>query len=169
MKDVTHGVLKLVDHERYKLLGLAIGVAIVLSIIGCDVAIRSPFTGKKVTRPEFKLEAVAMEQDLAVSRMKIEQAQLAYNSQVELYNEQQDTGEEAFVKKETLQKGFLDIAGGLATTLATGGTVNPATILMSVLTLGGVGTAVGGVVDAARKNKVIKKEKAKNGVKPSTE
>lgn len=162
MKDVTHSLLKTIDHERYKLLGLLIGVAIVLSMVGCDIAIRSPFSGEKVTRQEFKLEAVAAEQDLVSTRMHLEQAQLAYNNKVELYNEQKTAGQEQFEEKEKLQTGFIEVLGGLATTLATGGTVNTASVLMSVLALGGVGTAVGGVVDAARKNKVIKEEKAKN-------
>ena len=163
MKDVVHGSLKFMDHERYKLLGLCIGVAIVLSMVGCDVSIRSPFSGEKVTRQEFSLEAVAMEQDLAVAYMQIEQAQLAYNSKVELHNEQLTAGQEQFEKKEKLQTGFIEVLGGLATTLATGGQVNMASTLVSVLALGGIGTAVGGVVDAARKNKVIKEDKAKNG------
>lgn len=162
MKDTVHGTLKFVDHERYKLLGLLIGVAIVLSMVGCEIAIRSPFSGEKVTRQEFSLEAVAMEQDLAGARMQIEQAQLAYNSKVELYNEQKAAGQEQFEEKEKLQTGFIEILGGLATTLATGGQVNMASTLVSVLALGGIGTAVGGVVDSARKNKVIKNEKAKN-------
>jgi len=161
--DATHGLLKFVDHERYKLLGLLIGVAVVLLTVGCEVAIRSPFSGEKVTRPEFKLEAVAMEQDLAAARMQIEQAQLVYNNKVELYNEQKATGQEQFEEKERLQSGFIEVLGGLATTLATGGQVNTASVLMSVLALGGIGGGIGGIVDSARKNKVIKKEKAKNG------
>ncbi len=169
MVDITHGLLKFVDHERYKLLGLLIGVAIVLLTVGCEVAIRSPFTGEKATRSEFKLEAVAIEQDLTVARLQIEQAQLAYNNKVELYNEQKTAGQEQFEEKERLQSGFIEVLGGLATTLATGGAVNPASVLMSVLALGGIGTAVGGVVDSTRKNKVIKKEKAKNGTAASKE
>lgn len=161
--DITHGLLKFVDHERYKLLGLCIGVVIVLSMIGCDIAIRSPFSGEKVTRQEFKLEAVAMEQDLVSERMHLEQAQLAYNNKIELYNEQKAVGQEQFEEKEKLQHGFIEVLGGLATTLATGGQVNMASTLVSVLALGGIGTGIGGVVDSARKNKVIKKEKAKNG------
>lgn len=166
MKDVVHGSLKFMDHERFKLLGLCIGVAIILSMVGCEIAIHSPFSGEKVSRQEFKLEAVAAEQDLASERMHLEQAQLAYNNKVELYNEQEAAGQEQFEEKEKLQTGFVEIFGGLATTLATGGQVNMASVLMSVLALGGVGTAVGGVVDAARKNKVIKEEKAKNNNRP---
>lgn len=163
MKDVTHGLLKFVDHERFKLIGLAIGVAVVLLTVGCGVTIRSPFSSEKVTRQEFSLEAVAMEQDLAVAHMQIKQAQLAYNNKVDLYNEQKVAGQEQFEEKERLQTGFVEILGGLATTLATGGQVNTASVLMSVLALGGIGGGIGGVVDSARKNKVIKKEKAKNG------
>ena len=35
MKDATHGLLKFVDHERFKLLGLAIGVMLLLFVTGC--------------------------------------------------------------------------------------------------------------------------------------
>lgn len=162
MKDGVHWLLKIVDHERYKLLGLLVGVMVVVSMIGCDIAIRSPFSSEKVTRAEFKLEAVAVEQDLAVARMQIEQAQLAYNNQVELYNEQKAAGEEKFTEKEKLQEGFIEILGGMATTMASGGQINMAQALVAMLSLGGVGTAIGGIADAARKNKVIKNEKAKN-------
>ena len=163
MKDGVHWLLKVVDHERYKLLGLLVGVMIIVSMIGCDVSIRSPFTGEKVTRQEFKIEAIAKEQDLESVRMQLKQAQLAYNSKVELYNEQKTIGEEEFVEKEKLQEGFLGIVGGMATTMASGGQINMAQALVSMLALGGIGAGVGGVVDSARKNKVIKDEKAKNG------
>lgn len=163
MKDVVHSSLKFADHERYKLLGLLMGVLIVVSMIGCDVSIRSPFSGEKVTRTEFKLEAVAKELDLEGECAQLEQAQLAYNKKVELYNEQKVVAEEAFVKKEKLQEGFLGIVGGAATTMASGGQVNMAQALVSMLALGGIGTGIGGVVDSARKNNVIKTEKAKNG------
>lgn len=163
MKDGVHWLLKVMDHERYKLLGLLVGVMIVVSMIGCDVSIRSPFTSERVTRAEFKVEAIAMELDLEGERMQLEQSQLAYNNKVELYNEQKTVGEEAFVKKEALQEGFLEIAGGLATTMVSGGQVNMAQALMSVLALGGLGAAAGGIADGVRKDKVIKNEKAKNG------
>lgn len=163
MKDVIHSLLKVVDHERYKLLGLCLGVMSVVSMIGCDIAIRSPFSGEKVTRQAFKLEAVAAELDLESEQAQLKQAQLTYNNKVELHNEQKAAGEEEFVKKEKLQEGFLEIVGGAAVTVVSGGQVNMAQALIAMLSLGGLGTAVGGVADSARKNKVIKDEKAKNG------
>lgn len=162
MFDATHWLLKFVDHERFKLLGGLVGVLIVISMVSCEVAIRSPFSGEKVTRQEFRLEAIAKEQDLDNARTQLEQALLAHNKKVELYNEQKAIAEEAFEEKERLQEGFLEIVGGAATTMASGGTVNVAQALMAALALGGVGTGIAGVVDSARKNKVITREKAKN-------
>lgn len=166
MKDLIHAGLKVVDHERWKIIGLVIGVIIVVSMVGCDVKIRSPFSLEKITREEFKMEIMTADNKLEAERLQLEQAQLAYNSKVELRNEKVKAGESKFEEAEKLQTGFIEIAGGVATTLATGGQLNTASILMSVLALGGVGTAIGGVVDSARKNKVIKDQK-NNNEKPS--
>jgi hypothetical protein len=159
MKDWLHGALKILDHERGKLVGLAVGVLIIASIVGCDVKVRSPFTGESVTRDEFTMEVMTARDDLDLERLGLEQAQFAFNKKIKLHNEQKRIGEEAFVEKEKFQQGFIEIAAGAVTTLATGGQLNMAQILMSVMALGGVGTAIGGVVDSARKNKVINNHK----------
>ncbi|MBN1125274.1 MAG: hypothetical protein JXA82_09715 [Sedimentisphaerales bacterium] len=47
----------------------------------------------------------------------------------------------------------------MAVTAASGGTVTWPAVLSSLIALAGIGTAVGGVVDSARKNRIIAEAK----------
>lgn len=158
--DVLHKVLKMLDYERGKFIGVIIGVVIIISLVGCDLQVKSPISGDKVTRTEFKAEVVNVESLLENERLDIEKAQQAYNKKVALLNDQTQTAENKFIEAEKFRDGFVKIASGAAMTIASGGTLSTPEILISLLTLAGIGGTIGGVYDSSRKNNIIAKTKA---------
>lgn len=155
MKDWLHGALKVVDYERGKVFGVLLAIVIVVVMVGCDVQVASPFSGEKVTRDQFRIEKIGAEGTLETQRYEIERLQADYNRRVALHNEQVGAAEAKFVEAEKFRDGFFEIASGALLSLATGGSVDTAQVLMSLLMLGGIGGTVGGMYDSNRKNKLI--------------
>lgn len=162
--DLFNKALKFIDHERYKIFGLLTGIMVAVWMYGCTPTVTSPLSKESVTRQEWAVEVQDAEAALAQERANIEAAQVAYNSKVQLLATRGESVEKEFIKKEEFRKGFIDLAGGVAVTLASGGTVAWPGVVSSLVALLGVGLAAGGVVDSNRKNKIIAEEKAKNTV-----
>ena len=154
MNDLLHKILKFVDHERGKLVGLVLAVVIVLGAYGCEMKLDSPFSGNKVTQQQFEVEVktASAKLEAQVSLLNIEIEELHANAEI--------TNEEFAKWQELKEKGF-EILGGVVTSATTGGGVNIPQIAASLLALAGIGSAAGGWYDSNRKNKVI--EKVKNG------
>ena len=159
MKDWLHSILKVVDYERGKIAGFFIALLIVVSLYGCAVTTTSPISGDIVTPDGWQSEVQKADAALTIERADIESRMDAYNAKVELLAAQDASAIDAFIAKENLRKGFIDLAGGVATTLVTGGTVAWPSVLSSIIALGSVGLATGGMYDSVRKNKVIEKAK----------
>ena len=159
MKDWLHGVLKWIDYERGKVFGVLLGIGIVLLLVGCDPTVPSPISGDDVTRIEFAAEVAEAAGALDRERLEIESLQAEYNRKVALLSEQQQTAETKFTEVEQFRQGFLELAAGVAVTAASGGTIAWPAVLSSLIALAGIGGTVGGVIDSARKNRIIAEAK----------
>jgi len=155
MKDWLHSVLKVVDYERGKIAGFLVAACIIAVMAGCPLQTKSPISGQEVTPAEWTQEIQKTEVDLAVKKADIERQLAEYNAKVQLLADQDGAVAADFTEQAAIQKQFFDLAGGLATTLVTGGAVSWPSILTSLLAIGGVGVAAGGVYDSKRKNSVI--------------
>lgn len=155
MNDLLHKILKFVDHERGKIIGLVVGVVVVFGVYGCQVELKSPFSGNKVTEKEFQVEF-----NTAKAKLEAQMQQLEIEME-ELVAKGQITAEE-FAKWQKVKSQLFDVAGGVATTLASGGAINTTQVVASLLAVAGITGTAGGWLDSNRKNKVIEKEKAKN-------
>jgi hypothetical protein len=155
MKDWLHSILKVVDHERGKVIAIILAVAIVFGAWGCEIKLTSPISDKKVTLEQFEAEVQAkkVEFDSKLNLINAEMQQFLTNAEIT----QQD-----FAKWEEFKTQAFDILAGVVTTVTGGGQVNVAQVVASLIGLGGVGMAVGSLYDSNRKNKVIETEKAKN-------
>jgi len=158
--DVWHKIMNFGDHERWKVIGVIIGLIIFIFLIGCEMPIKSPISGEKVTRTDYQIEIQEQENNLAVMRAKIVMLEDEYNRVVGRVNAYNIAAEKEFVEAEEFRKNLINVASGVATTVASGEPLSAASIIASLIGLMGVGGAVGGVIDANRKNKVIEKLKS---------
>lgn len=150
--DLLNKILKFIDHERGKVIGIILAVVIVLGAWGCDIKLQSPLTGKKVTQELFNVEVMSAKAkiDAVMTQAGIDMAALLAN---------QDITNEEFAKWNELRNGLFDIGAGVVTTIATGGAVNPTQVIASLVGVGGILGAAGGWYDSKRKNAVIEKNK----------
>ncbi len=157
MTDVWHKLMKFMDYERGKVIGLALALIIGLSVIGCDPKVANPFEpgGPKVSATELELAAIQIEVGLQKELSEYEALGVQLDAKVIAYNAQLEVGQDAIATATQRQNKFIEIAGGLATTLLTGGTVNAAGIIASLVTLAAVGAGAGAVVDKRRLNGII--------------
>jgi hypothetical protein len=159
MRDYWHSFMKFLDYERGKVLGAIAAIALIGSMVGCEVAVPSPLSNSKVTRIQFTSEVTQAQTDLTTTKAKLDAQVAAYNAQVELLQKQIAAAEDAFGKAEQFRADLIEIAGGVATSLTAGTPIGwPAIIASLVGTMGVLGTA-GGLYDSNRKNRIIAEAK----------
>ncbi|MBN2591594.1 MAG: hypothetical protein JXA96_17140 [Sedimentisphaerales bacterium] len=153
MKDWLHSILKVIDHERGKVIALILAVAIVFGVWGCEIKLTSPISDKKVTIEQFETEVQAkkIEFESKLNLINADMQQLLSNA---------DITKAQFAKWQDFKTQAFDILAGVVTTAAGGGQVNIAQVVASLVGLGGVGMAVGGLYDSKRKNDIIDKTKS---------
>ena len=142
--DVLHKIVKVVDYERWKVIGVAVGLALAFSVVSCapkTVSILNP--PEKVGAAQIEREVALIEGDYAT---KLKQAELA---QADL------------AKQYAMRKQLIEAAGGIATLAATGGTVTPGALIGTITQLGLAGLALGAIGDKRRANKIIANGNAK--------
>ena len=161
--DIWHKLLNWGDHNRFKLLGVILPLVLVIGMTSCEP--QAPgLRGEKVTPTEFRLEVVDADRALNIKIAEHETAGIALEQEVEAYNAQVAVTEGAFAEKYEFRRKVIEVAGGIATTLVTGGTINLGGIVTSLLALTAVGVATGSVLDGRRKDVVINNLKPKPNV-----
>lgn len=161
MKDYLHKFLKVVDYERGKIAGLLVALLVIALMTGCPLQTKSPISGNTVTPAEWVVEIQNTEVALGIEKADIESHLAAYNAKVKLLVDQQGAVAEEYAKQAEIRQKFFDLAGGVASVLVTGGAVSWPEVLTSLLAIGGVTVAAGGMYDSKRKNAIIAEEKAK--------
>jgi len=138
--DVWHKFVKALDHGRYKFVGILIAGIAAIGLIGCQPKTSSVLNpGEKVDRTQLTAEAATLQARYAADAAKIEAGFI-------------DIEQQAAMRAQ-----IVEVLGGAATAAATGGITTPSAI-GTVVTLLSLGLAGGGVVDGARKNKVIQEK-----------
>jgi hypothetical protein len=159
MKDWIHSILKTIDYERGKVMGVLIALITIAVIAGCPLQTKSPISGGTVTPTEWVIEVQREDAKLSEQAAEIERARAAYNAQIVLLNDQDEAVAAEFNRQAALRQKILDTVGGVVTTMVSGGVVDWSSILTSGLALGGIGLGVGGIYDSKRKNAVIAEKK----------
>ena len=136
-----HRVMKWLDHERYKVLGMLITAGLAAWLIGCQP--KAIYQGEAMDRSELAREAITLraEFDAAVAEMEI-----AF---------------EEIEQEEAFRARLIEIAGGAVGTMASGGAVDWGGALASILGLGAFAIGGGAVLDKHRGNAVIARLKEK--------
>jgi len=163
MVDLWHKLVKIVDYERGKIVGLAIALLIGISIVGCEPKIDNPWdaAGPKIDRMELQLLSVQQEHELAKALAQYEAVGKELEARVAAYNQSLELAEAEIDRQLELRQKFIEIGGGIASTLLTGGTINAAAIIASLIGLSAVGFGTGAVVDKRRANRIIAENKSK--------
>lgn len=153
--DILHKLLKVIDYERYKIIGLILAVVIVVAVNSCQVRLVSPLSGQKVNQQRFNIEVIQEKDRIEAIIAKADSDLQALLANAEITNAE-------FAKWQQVKDGLFKTASGVVTTFVSGGTINAAQVAASIVGLGGLAAATGGVLDANRKNKIIEKAKSSN-------
>jgi len=159
-QDVIHKLCNWLDHNRWLAGGLAAGVVLAVLLIGCRAKTDSLVEpGRKVTAQQFRLEVIDLTASLEQRAAEVTRRQSEYNSTVAALNKKIEAGQSDLQRQEELRGHVIAIAGGLITTVASGGALTPgaaAGAALQLLTLVGL---AGAAMDNRRKDKVIEATK----------
>lgn len=158
--DVLHKILNWVDHNRYKVAGVLLPLILMVGMTACEPKAVG-LKGDKVTPTEFRLEVIKGDKDMAAQIAEYEAAGIALQAAVDAYNAQITEVEGDFARQYELRKKVIDVVGGLATTLVSGGAVDLTQTIASLLAITAVTVGTGAVLDSRRKNLVINELKEK--------
>jgi len=142
--DWWHKAIKLVDHNRYIVIGAVLFAALVWQV-GCEST--TTFKGGSLNRQQLNAEAMVLEADLKAGAAALQAKADAASAQLGAAHADLDRQDEARAK-------IIEVAGGLVTAGAAG-TINPASAIASVLGAAGLLFGGGAVMDNRRKDKVI--------------
>jgi len=170
MNDLIHKIMNVIDHERYKVIGIITAVVLVLFMNGCSLEFKSALTGKQVTPAQWQAEKVDAISDVNQAFAMVKEKKIRYeaelagdvekiNAKAIALNHKIEAGDADLQAKIDQRQKFFELAGGLGQTLLTG-SVDPVSIYGTLASLIGIGLGVGGIADGARKNTVITQLKA---------
>ncbi len=163
--DWLHSVLKWVDHYRWTVISLVVGLGlfgVVLGLQGCASTVRAPDgSGDMLNRSEFRMMVASMETDLTKTRIHLDAALAEYNADVSAHNATIEAGVEQLDRQDAIRADVLETVGAVAVTAAEG-TLNPISLIPSGIGLVGLLLGIGASTDSRRKDKVI--TTIKNGI-----
>ena len=135
--DFLNKLLKVADHDRWKVIGLLLGILAAVAIVGCQPTTGSVLNpGEKVARAELASEAATLKAQAEANVAKIEAGFADLDKQAEF------------------RADVINTLGGLATAAAEG-TISPTAGIASIVNLALLGLAGGGIIDGRRKDKLI--------------
>ena len=143
---MVNAVLKWVDHNRYLVTVILVGLVISIMLIACQPMTTSVLSPPdQVTGTELEREAVIIAKD---AESKLQQLEIA---KVDIE------------RKLELRAKIIEVAGGIGQAVASGA-LNPATGAAAVLQIITLAAAGGAIADNRRKDKVIAKGKEDKAV-----
>jgi len=158
--DVLHLVLNWIDHNRYKVSGIALAIVIMVGFIACTPKMPSLIgPEREVTLEEFSLEVVSVERELQDAITKYEADGLKLDARIDEHNAKVELSYSGYEQKYEMQRKFIELTGGIATSLIMGNPVNTTEIVTSFITLMIAGGGAGALIDSKRKDKVIRSKK----------
>lgn len=146
--DVWHKILNFLDHERGKVIGLAVAALLAAWIVGCQPTTTSTLDPERTVTPSGLAREVAITQGTFDKRADVLDADIA------TYNRKAEIAGVELEDKIALRVKIVEVVGGIGTAVATGGFSAP-TAISAILQVVMLGLAGGAVVDTVRKNRVI--------------
>ena len=166
MKDLLHGLLKWVDHNRYLVAGVVLFALFAGWLVGCDVKTQSLLSeDQKVTLRELEREVIVVQQTLDDEASTLREREALYNAKVESMNNAIAIAEADIAEKQEVRLKLIEIAGAVGTAAAAG-TLSPAAGIAAAIQALTLFVGGGAIIDNRRKNRVI--ARLKNGNGPAT-
>lgn len=149
--DIWHSITKFFDHERGKVIGTLVGVALAFIPLACE-STTDIYTGgesRTVTRSQLEQFATNERQELLYLQAQLE-------ARITTYNEMLEVAEADLDAKDAKKQELLNFVGGTLGQVASGQAINPLALATTALTTGLFGLFGGhSLVDSRRKNKRI--------------
>jgi len=139
---------KLIEHNRYTVIGILVALLSAAVFVGCDITTESLTTpGEKVDQVELDREIVTVEADLA-------KRQAALNADIEAHNAAVATAQDDLQQKAEFRATIIETVGSVGLAAAEG-TASPAAGVGAFVQLLTLGAAGGLLADNRRKDRVI--------------
>ena len=155
MKDGLHSTLKIIDHNRYAVIGILLAVMVAATLTGCQVTTASTLTpGEHVTADELSREVAVAEAGFAKRHADLEAGAGALNADIDAHNATVETARSELQRKAEFRAAIVETVGSLGLAAAEG-TVSPAAGVGAIVQLLTLGAAGGLLADNRRKDRVI--------------
>jgi len=152
--DVLSGSIKKLDHNRFTWLGFVLAVTCIGWIVGCQPKTESISTGELVSSSAFQLDASKLSSNLETRIIKLKSDIEQVNQEIEFHNDSIDRGIEDLQRQDEMRAQLVELVGGAVPGLISG-SLNPASLVSTGVSLLALFGGVGAVVDNKRKNDVI--------------
>jgi len=160
MNDGLHSTLKIIDRNRYAVIGILLAAMVAAALTGCQVTTASTLTpGEQVTADELSREVAVADAGFATRRADLEAGAAALNADIEAHNTAVDAAESELQRKAEFRATIIETVGSLGMAAAEG-TVSPAAGIGALVQLLTLGAAGGLLADNRRKDRVIDAETA---------
>jgi len=151
-------VWKTIEHNRYMAMFAVVYLALLAWVIGCSPHTRSIVDGRAV-------DAVTFEQEVSAVGASLQADLAAIDAKAEAFAANTALGREDLQRKAEFRQKVTETIGAEIRKAATGN-IDPINAILSLLTLGGIGSALATRADNRRKDGVIetlKTEKTEAG------
>lgn len=159
--DPIHIAAKWLDHNRYVALGVGIAAGCMVYLGACASTVKTP-DGSVVDRAGLGRWAIDSEATFAKRKASLDAEIAAYNADIEGYNQTVASLQLELDEKDAIRESLVNVAGGIVTSIASGGGVNPIGLATTGVTLLGLLGGGGALLDNRRKDKVLKTVKTSN-------
>lgn len=153
--DITNRVLKIIDYNRYAVIGGIMAVVMIFCLVGCEMTTASITGGKEVNATQLQMEITAINGDLTQQKIVLDAAIQKYNAGVATVNEQIEAAQADLSRQQAIKTQLFNLIVSTVTTAASGGITAPALITTGMAALG-LFAGVGTVADNRRKDAKIK-------------
>lgn len=158
-------LLKIIDHNPFKSIGLVLIAILCVVTLGCQSTTMGIFPEDgPVNREELEQQATKMVQSLEEEAAKIDLALATYNARLKMSEDSLTNASLELDRKDLQRTGAFNALGELALGVLQGG-ANPTSIVTGLLTIGGLVMGGTAAMDGRKKDKVIlglKKEPPKS-------
>jgi len=158
--DVLHNLLNWIDHNRWKVLGVMMALIMMIGFTSCTPKMPSLIgSEREVSIEEFNLEILSVERELQDAITNYEADGNKLDARIDEHNAKVELGYAGYERKYEARRKFIELTGGVATSLIMGNPIDTAASITSLVTLLLIGGGAGAIADSKRKDKVIRNKK----------
>ena len=144
--DIVHKLLKLIDHNRYAVMGLFLAAILSIGIVGCQVRTAS------LIDPARKVNAAELDREIIAAKASLTARSDALNTEVAALAEASEAAKDDLAAQQERLAFVIESIAGLGQ-VAAEGTISPASAIGSITQIALALAGVGLLADNRRKDK----------------